>query len=196
MRKSAIIFLAVLVTVSSIYGHDHKRHKSKWLKNRIGCLDRMDISIDDGGVILYPKHDDDDDDDRYVEITDDYRLYINGRRIRTNNEQKEYLAEYHDQVFEIVDEAKRIGWEGAKVGVHGAKVGLTAAMGVFKLILPGYGTKDLERDVEREAKKLEAKAEKLEKEAEKIEDMADDLEDMHYTLKRKIPELRKLRWFR
>lgn len=191
MRKSIIMMLAVLITVSSVNGGDRKQHKINLFKNRINCLDDVDISIEDGCVILYPE----DEDYEKVEITREYRLYINGRRIKTNDEQKELLGEYHEQVLEIVDEAKRIGWEGAKVGISGAKVGVKAVMGVIKLILPGYGTDDLERDLERETDKLEAKAEKLEEEAEEIEELADELKEMHYGLKRKIPELRKLSWF-
>ena len=191
MRKHLIIALALLVAVSSLYGMERKRRSKNFFMGKIGCLDNVDISIDDGSVILYP----DDDDDEYVEITETHRLYINGHRIRTNTKQEALLAEYHEQVYFIVDEAKEIGWEGAKVGVQGAVIGLKAVVGVFKLISPRYDADDLERDLEREAEKIEVKAERLEEEAEDIEELADELEDMHYNLKRNIPELRRLGWF-
>ncbi len=191
MKKHLIMVMAFLLAVSSVYGMERKRRSKSIFDRRIGCLEGVDISIDDGSVILYP----DDDDDEYVEITETYRLYINGHRIKTNTEQEALLAEYHEQVYFIVDEAMEIGWEGAKVGVQGAVIGLKAVVGVFRLISPNYGTDDLERDLEREADKIEVKAERLEEEAEDIKELADELEDMHYSLKRNIPELRRLGWF-
>jgi len=191
MRKNLIIALALLLAVSSLYGIERKRRSKSIFMGRIGCLDNVDISIDDGCVIIFP----DDDDNECVEITETHRLYINGRRVRTNTKQEALLAEYHEQVYFIVDEAKEIGLEGAKVGVQGAVIGLKAVVGVFRLISPNYGTDDLERDLEREAEKIEVKAERLEEEAEDIEELADELEDMHYNLKRNIPELRRLGWF-
>jgi hypothetical protein len=191
MRRLFLSVLVITMVISSVYGSDRKQKKVNLFRSRIDCLDNVDISIDDGSVIIYPE----DDDDEYVEITEEYKLYINDRRIKTNTRERELLADYHSQVYEIVDEAKRIGWKGAQVGVSGAKLGVKAVVGVFKLILPGYGSDDLERDLEREAAKIEAKAERLEEEAEEIEELADELEDMHYELKRQIHELRRLGWF-
>ena len=54
---------------------------------------------------------------------------------------------------------------------------------------------DLERDMERDAEKLEARAEKLEKKAEKIEQMVDELDELAYEMRREIPELDELGWF-
>ena len=191
MRRLFLSVLVITTVISSVYAADRKQRKLSLFRSRIDCLDNVDISIDDGSVIIFPE----DDDEEYVEITEDYELYINDRRIKMSTKERELLADYHHQVYEIVEEAKRIGWKGAQVGVSGAKLGVKAVVGVFKLILPGYGSDDLERDLEREAAKIEAKAERLEEEAEEIEELADELEDMHYELKRQIHELERLGWF-
>lgn len=206
MKKYIIAILVLCIGLTSVLSMDKQNRRSRSFPGRMSCLDHIDLDIEDGSVMIYPDYDKYDDDDRHrrrrrdrdedcVEITDTYKLYINGRRVKTTEEQEELLAQYHDQVYDIVDEAKRIGWEGAKIGLEGAKLGVKAVAGVVKLLLPGYSSDDLERDMEKEAEKIELKAERLEEEAEKIEVLVDDLEDMHYGLRDHIPELDKLRWF-
>jgi len=130
-----------------------------------------------------------------VRITEDYELYVNGKHIRTDNEQKRLLAEFCHSAEELHTYAVRIGAKGAEIGVEGAKIGLSAIGGLFRLILPGYDTDDLERDMERKSKRIEYKAQLLEKEAKALEHIAYDLEDIADELKHEIPELEKLRWF-
>jgi len=153
-------------------------------------MDHVDLRFDDGSLIFHDQLGDEE-----VEITSDNELYINGDHIETTPKQKEILAEYHDAVSEIVDQAMVIGYEGVKVGAHGAALGLKAVGRVFKMLSPEYDSDDLERDMERDAAKIEKRAEELEKKAEKIEKKADRLEVLSDKLCDEIPELEKLRWF-
>ncbi len=189
MKRSYTFLLAVLLLLF------FAGTVNAWEKHSIfhnSCvMDNVSIDIDDGSVLLISH----DHDGNEVEITGDYELYINGRHIKTTEEQKELLAEYHKLVLEITDCSKKIGLEGAKIGVKGAKLGLKAIACVFKLLRSDYDSDDLEREIEAEADKLEAKAKVLEIKAEKIEDMAEDLEDLHEDLADEIPELARLDWF-
>jgi hypothetical protein len=130
-----------------------------------------------------------------IEITDEYDLYINHRYVKTDAEQDKLLKEFHYIASRMGREAKKIALEGAKIGVCGAGVGLKAVARVAKLILPTYGTEDLERDMEREAERLEIRAERLEVKAECLEDKADRLDDIREVLSDEIPELEELDWF-
>jgi hypothetical protein len=130
-----------------------------------------------------------------VEITDEHELYVNGRLVVTDEEQKEMLAEYHFLTFDILEYAKEIGYEGAKIGAAGAAIGLKAVGGVFKALLTEYEFEELEDDLEEQAEELEAKAEKLERKADRLENMADELTEVHEDLRYLTPELRELGWF-
>jgi Skp family chaperone for outer membrane proteins len=190
MKRSYAFLLAVLL-LFFFAGAVNACEKYSIFHDHNCILDDVSIDIDDGSVILINRDRDGDE----VEITEDYKLYINGRQIKTTEEQKELLAEYHKLVLEITDCSKKIGLEGAKIGIRGARLGLKAIACVFKLLRSDYDSDDLEREIEAEADKLEAKAEKLEIKAEKIEEMAEDLEDLHEDLIGEIPELAELDWY-
>ena len=163
---------------------DHKECHDEWMEN-------ISIDVDDGSVIIK------NNKDRHerVELSEEYELYVNGKFIRTNREQRRYFEDYHDLTCQIEHDAKKIGKEGAKIGARGAKLGVTAVFNVLKLLSSDYDSDDLEREMERESSKLEANAEKLERKAEKLEEMVDELEELHFKLKESIPELDELEWF-
>jgi hypothetical protein len=191
MKKAAILFLAVFLVVSFAAPEGWAGKKHRCYKKQISGLDDIDFDVDDGTLIV----ESDIYEDEYVEITEDYELYVNGRFIELNDYQQELVKEYYDQYFELIDYAKKIGLEGAKIGVHGAKIGLLAMASICKLMLASYDSEDLERDLEKEARRLERKAEKLEKKAEQIEEMAERLEDLHYEMRDEITVLEDLGWF-
>ncbi len=151
-----------------------------------------DISIDfeDGTIILECR-----DNDDMVEISEDYKLFINGDRIKLNEGQQELVEKYYDSFDEIIDLAKEISIEGARIGAKGAELGLKAVSSVFKLIEEDYDTDDLEREMERQAERIEAQAEKLEEKGEKLEDIADRFERTHRKMRNDIDELGELGWF-
>ena len=191
MKKVIILIVAVLLAASFAVPDAHTGEKHRCYKKQISGLDDIDFDVDNGTLII----ESDIYEDEYVEISEDYELYVNGRLIELNDDQQELVKEYYDLYFELIDYAKKIGLEGAKIGVHGAKLGLLAMAGVCKLMLASYDGDDLERDLEKEARRLERKAEKLEKKAELIEEMAERLEDLHYEMRDEIPVLEDLGWF-
>jgi DUF2884 family protein len=180
--KYATIFLMLLFMFTAVLqAADENDFKHKYLH----CLEDADIDIEDATITIR-------DDDYKIEITGDFELYVNGKYIKTNDEQQELVEEYHGLIFEIIDRAKDIGKQGARIGIDGAKIGLKAIAGVFKLMRDDYDADDLEAELEMETEELEEMAEELEKEAEKLEYLADNLEDMHEELKDEIPELEEL----
>lgn len=191
MKRVPVLLVAVLmfafISAGSAQGgklfHDHH-----------GCdlFNGDDISIDfeDGTLIIECEEYDD-----IVEITEDYELYINGDEIEVDRDQKKLLKKYHDSFEDILDMAEEIGLEGARIGARGAKLGIKAVANIVKLVLEDYDSDDLERELEKEADKIEAQAEKLEKKAEKLEDIADDFEKTHRKLRKSIDELDDLEWF-
>jgi hypothetical protein len=153
------------------------------------CLEYIDLDYDDGTFILTHRYADD-----VVEITEEYELYINDRRIDLNSRQEKLVAEYYHGLEDLTDYAAHIGIEGAKIGIEGAALGIKAIGSLFKLLSSDYDTDDLEREMERESAKIEYKAEKLEHHAEKIELIADDIEDIFAEMEDEIDEIRDLDW--
>ncbi len=151
-----------------------------------------DISIDIEDGLLTIECEDYDD---IVEITEDYRLYVNGSEIETGSKEKKLLRVYYQQYEDIVEYAGEIAAEGAKLGVKGASLGLKAVANIVKLVLDDYDSGNLQRDMEKESDKIERAARKLEKKAEKLEDVAEDFEKTHVKLRRSIDELDDLEWF-
>ena len=155
------------------------------------CDDGISIDLDDATLVI-ASH---DRRDECIEITEDFELYVDDRRVTLDDDQQKLVEEFYLRALEIRDNAHNIGWEGARIGVSGAKLGLKAVGRVFKMFLTSYDGDDLEEDMERDAGKLEARAEKLEKKAEKIEQMVDELDELAYEMRREIPELDELGWF-
>jgi len=191
MRRVVVLFIGLLLLYSAAFAANVDACRFR-MNNGLNCIDNVSIQYRHGTVFITPEYDNEDGE---VEITRDYELYVNGRRIRLNKEQEELAADYHETVRSIYKEAVNIGWEGAKIGAEGTALGIKAVVGVFRLLSPDYDEDDLERDLEREAEKLEEKAEDLEEVAEEIEDMTDDLKYAHRKMRGEIKELRQLRWF-
>jgi len=180
--KYAVLFIVLLFSLTAfLQAADENDFKRKYMS----CIKDADLNIEDETITIH-------DDDYEIEITGDYELYLNGKYVETNDDQKELIKEYHEMIFEIIDRAKIIGKQGAKLGIDGAKIGLKAIVGVFKLMRDDYDAEDLEEELEIKADELEEKAEELEKEAEKLEYLADNLEELHEELKDEIPELEEL----
>ncbi len=155
-------------------------------------FDDWEIELDkDQTLIIRPHHGRGE-----IVITEDYALYINGRHVRTDDEADELIEEFYHGTMEMVDEAIVIGAEAAVIGIAGAGIGIGAIGGTVRMLLTDYTEEEFERDIEREAEKLEREAEKLEDRAEVIEDMSEDLEEVAEDLADRVPELRRLDWFR
>lgn len=184
---TAILF----TTVSILYAQKYSDHKLSPFKPQITYRDHTAISVDHGDVLIYDKNNEDD----LVEITEDNKLYVQDKLIRTNPDQQALTQEYRERMIHIKREVDKIAYEGAKIGLDGAKIGLKAVVGVFRLILPDYDSEDLKRDMNEESSKIEAKAKILEARANVVDSSVVELEKLHYKLRDKIPELKKLDWF-
>jgi hypothetical protein len=106
-----------------------------------------------------------------------------------DDSQRAFVRDYYDYAEEIIEDAKDIGIEGAKIGAAGAKIGIKAVAGVFKLLLPGYSSDDLEREMDTESAKLEARADRLEAKADELDRRSNRLNGMFLKMQKEIPEL-------
>ena len=188
MKKITTVLLLGIFLLSLGHTADLKKKKSSIFKSDVYSLQNIDIDIDDGTMVMIYE----DYDDLKVEITENYELYIDNNKIKTNSRQKKLIKEYYESFLQIIDDAKKIGLEGAKIGMDGAKIGLKAVAGVFKLLGSDYDSEDLEEELEEEAKKLEKQAEKLELKGELLEELADKFEKLHEEMIEEIPELKRL----
>lgn len=191
MKMAGIASAFVLAAVSFAGAQEHTDRKISPFKPQITYNDHVAIAVDHGDILIYDKN----DEDEIVEITEDNRLYVCDKEVRTNEDQQALTREYRDRVIDIKREVKKIAYDGARIGVDGAKIGLKAVVGVFKLILPDYNSDDLDREMDAESEKIDAKAKKLEARAAVVDSTVADLERLHYKMKKEIPELKELEWF-
>ena len=191
MKMTGIVTAFFAAAVSLAGAQEHRDHRISPFKPQITYNDHVAIAVDHGDVLIYDRN----DDDEMVEITEDNRLYVRDKLVRTDEDQQALTREYHDRVVDIKREVKRIAYDGAKIGVDGAKIGLKAVVGVFKLMLPDYDSEDLDREMDMESEKIDAKAKKLEARAAVVDSTVNELERLHYQMKEEIPALSELGWF-
>jgi len=196
MKKLLIIILAMALFAPVSFAGKHHSVSHTYSHAIIDHDDERHTELDvaEGSVFVTGR---DEYDDVYgeMEITEDFELYVDGKLIETTPKQQKLLKEYHTLIFGIRERAKEIGWEGAKIGLAGAKLGLSAVGRVLKMLVTDYDSDDLEREMERDAARIEARAEELEDAAEEIERWVEDIEDIHWELEDEIEEVRKLRLF-
>ncbi|MFH1893650.1 MAG: DUF2884 family protein, partial [Candidatus Zixiibacteriota bacterium] len=177
MKSVITVFLLALLILpcanaseveSYTYSRSHGSSGTLWSTGDI------DFDIEDGSIIMTQRG-------RHksrIEITEDYKLYVDGELIETTPEQEKLVAEYYTTSKELVEKAKEIGLEGAKIGLIGAGIGLKAVGGVLKAIFTEYEFEDLEAELDDQTEELQERADELEERAEVIEDLAADLEDV------------------
>jgi dsDNA-specific endonuclease/ATPase MutS2 len=189
MKRNSVVYLACTLLLVLSISISAKDEGSEWFH----CFqsDDVDFRIDDGSIIFESK----EFDDEYVEFTRDHKLIVNGKKVRTTDEEDGLIEDFYDLTFQVIHDAKKLGIEGAKIGLAGAHIGLKAISGVFKMIFTDYDSDKLEREMEAEAEKVEKRAEKLEKRAERLEERVEELEDIHDEMVERISELRRLDWF-
>jgi hypothetical protein len=180
----AVVLALSVILAGGARAHRVCTHDDDW------TLDHKSIDFEDGTLVI--EH---EDEDWLVEITEDYKLYVNGDRVKTNSQQTKLLRGYYRDYEDIEELAEEIGRDAAQIGVAGVKLGVSAVACVAKLLLEDFDCEDMEIEIDLDEEKIEKMAEKLEKKADKIEDLADDLEKTHKKLKRSIPELGDLEDF-
>jgi hypothetical protein len=184
LSMMAVVLALSMVLAAGARAHNVCRHGDDWTFNH------KSIDLEDGTLVI--EH---EDEDWTVEINEDYELYVNGEKIKTDREQKKLLRRYYRDYEDIEEMAGEIGAEAAKLGVAGAKLGVNAVACVAKLLLEDYDCEDMEIEIDIDEEKIEKMAEKIQKQADKLEEKADDLEKTHRKLKKSIPELGDLEDF-
>ena len=192
MKRAPVIKTALVIFVLLAITGNAGAHKmfAGGFDNDLFRGDDISIDFDDDVLIIEC-----DDEDGYIEITDDYELFIDGEEVELDKDQKKLVKKYYNDFDDILELATEMGLEGARLGAKGAKLGLAAVAKVIKLLSEDYDSDDLEEEMEEEADKLEKEAEKLEKLGEKLEDIADDFERTHKKLRRSVDQLDDLGWF-
>jgi hypothetical protein len=186
--KKTLPLIALALIVSVMFTADAESHRR--CNDKDWTFNAKSIDFEDGTLVI--EH---EDEDWIVEITEDNELYIDGRKVRTNRQQRKLLRRYYRDFEDIEELAAEIAREGTKIGLAGAKLGVAAVACAVKLILEDYDCDDMEDEIDIKSDDIEKMARKLEKKAEKIEDMADDFEKTHKKLRRSIPELEDLEDF-
>lgn len=143
------------------------------------------FSLEDGAIIIHHT----DRRPHCVKITDAYELFVNDKQVKLDPEQQKLVRKFYQKTEQLVENAKEVGFEGAAIGLHGVGVAAKAVGGVFQMLLTNYTEDEFERDVEREAAKIEARANKLEARAGKIGKLADEVDELYRDMEDKIPEL-------
>lgn len=127
-------------------------------------------------------------------ITPANDLYIRGKSVDLNASQRDLVRSFYDYAYSVTEDSKAIGIEGAKIGISGAGLGLKAGLSVLKLLLPGYDSDDLERDMDAAASRIEEKADVLEEKADNLELIIDDMQDVYDSIIESLPELSEDDW--
>lgn len=190
MKKVVVIVLASLLMFSSSFAFGGKKHKDCDFSWGGYSMDHINIDMDDGAIIISHR----DHRNPTVEITEEYELYIDGKLVKTDADQKKLIAQYYNLFELIIDRVGDIGIAGARIGVEGARLGLSAIPRLLKTLQSNYDMEDFEYEMELQAEALEEKAELLEEQAEELEDMADELEDLFEQMENEIVEIGELEW--
>lgn len=111
-------------------------------------------------------------DEYLVEISEDFRLFVKGKEISTNQEQRDLLEDYYIAQYNLFSSRNIIGAKGVEIGIQSAKLAIKAVGGAFVLIASGFDDEtsdDFEEAMEVESEKIEEAASELEEEADEYE---------------------------
>jgi hypothetical protein len=190
MKKLALLLLvfALMIGSTAWAGHSYTIHSSSHTYDEYD--NKVDIDMEDGSILIT-----NEDDDVTVEITEDHELLVDDDGVSLDAEQQKLVAAFYTEVVDIREQGIAVGWEGAKIGMDGAKLGAKAIGRLIKMLLTRYDEDDMERDMERDADKIEVKAELLEVKAEVLEKLAHQIEEHTFELFDTVDELKELDWF-
>lgn len=195
-RKGYIPAMAFFIAGAGILaaGDHHDRHHIEmrgFFRTQLVYNDNIKVYLRNGSVYIL----DGDFDENQVRITRDNRLYVDDVYVSTDSSGQRLTHTYHELVIQIMRDTKKIGIEGAKMGLRGAGIGAKAVVGVMRMLLPNYDSKDFERDMDAAAAKLEDRAKVLEQKGALIDDKIECLKETHLRMKKRIPALKDLEWF-
>ena len=187
MKRSILILFVIAVFI----GSSNPALACRFDK-RYTVLQNKDIDIVHGSIVIT------DASNQYrdiVRISENYNLYVNGQKIRTNRRQACHLKQYHHYVCEIHRQATLMGGEALQIGVLGTR---SSALAFSKFRRASF-TKDtdpeLRNAISGDYLPIEEHGADLEDWGDQVKIMIENLKVLHIKLNDEIPALRKLQWF-
>ncbi len=186
MRKYLVLLLVCLLALPAFSQarkkyRSHSKSKHNYQHNyercRNGCysLDDSYMSFENDAIIIFSDYFDEE-----VEITEDYRLYIDGDEIDLSGSQKKMVSKFYAEALDLREIADKMGRLGGKMGAIGGQMGTVGGAIARKAtsqayLSLAYGLSDHYDDADDDD--LEELEEKLEALEDKLEDMEDELDD-------------------
>jgi len=136
----------------------------------------VEMNINNSNYVLFEDNSlivcDRDTDEYLAEISEDYDLFVKGKKVNVNEDQRKLLEEYYEAQYELFSSRNLIGAKGIEIGMQSAGLALKAVGGAFVVMASGFDEKksqEFEDAMEYEAEKIEDKANELEEHAENFE---------------------------
>lgn len=156
----------------------------------------VEMNINDDNYILFEDNSlvicDRYTDEYVVEISEDFDLFIRGKKIPVNKEQRKLLENYYIAQYNLFSSRNIIGAKGVEIGIQSAGLAIKAVGGAFVLMASGFD-EDAEQEyqdgIELESKKIEEHAKRIEEEADEFERQVDLINHLEREISRKIDEL-------
>ena len=146
------------------------------------------VLFEDNSLIICDRY----TDEYLAEISEDYELFIKGRKVKINDKQQKLLEEYYTAQYNLFDSRNLIGAKGVQIGIQSAGLALKAVGGAFVLIANGFDEQageKFEDEMEYESEKIGEVAEELEKEAEEFEHKIYIVNKVEREIRKEIDEL-------
>ena len=136
----------------------------------------VEMNINNSNYVLFEDNSlivcDRDTDEYLAEISEDYDLFVKGKKVDVNDNQRKLLEEYYEAQYELFSSRNLIGAKGIEIGMQSAGLALKAVGGAFVVMASGFDeekSQEFEEAMEYEAEKIEDKANELEEHAENFE---------------------------
>jgi hypothetical protein len=181
------LIITLLILCFSLIAAEDPALKNSARDWSLNFLSHADIDIKGSSVFIISQ----EGGKATIEMTKNGQLYIDGRKVRTNNEEKQLIKEYHHLIVDIVESAEEVGIECAEIGIESAEIGINAVQEVIQNLCDEQEWKYVERKLEKKAKKIEATATKLENKIEDLEELAEEMGELHQDMLEHFPELKE-----
>ena len=159
-------------------------------------FDHVEMNINNSNYVLFEDNSlivcDRNTDEYKLEITEDFELFVRGKKVDVSNQQRNLLEKYYMAQYNLFSSRNIIGTKGIEIGVQSAGLAIKAVGGAFVLIANGFdeeAEEEFNDKMEYEAKQIEQKADEIEKEADEFEYQIDVANEVEWKIKREISEL-------
>ncbi|MCK5125966.1 MAG: hypothetical protein KAR42_06905 [candidate division Zixibacteria bacterium] len=192
MKKYIILLLVCLLAIPALamarkkYNtsyHKARQHYSHTLNHY--QLDDARMIIEDESIIIYSQYFDEE-----VEITEDYKLFIDGKLVATDKKQTAVLKKFYAQALEVKEIGEKMGelggdmgQIGGKMGQIGSLIGLRASRQAYLSLAASfsgnyYDDNELEDNLEELEDKLDAMEDKLDENEDDMDELSDKMENL------------------